>query len=199
MKAAPSYQPRIVTELSTFVTQAAVSSELQKQVAVDVQAAANAIGRRDLRNDAPNTVVDIEGAHLFLAKLRQVNFAGGNLRNIYLDGAILNDADFSGANLGSCVLNHANLTNGNLSGADLTGSYLVGTILKYANATHANLTDIDFIGANFTGANLADADFDNSTLTGAKFTGAKLAGALWPKNIPPPTGWVRQHNGRLKG
>ena len=63
---------------------------------------------------------------------------------------------------------------------------LFGTNFNDAGLLGANLT-----GASFGSANLKGADLSGANLTGAKFTYANLTGALWPKNVPPPAGWVR--------
>jgi len=81
-----------------------------------------------------------------------------------------------GTNFNDAGLLGANLTNAGLTNASLDGAGLLG----------ANLT-----GASFGSANLKGADLSGANLTGAKFTYANLTGALWPKNVPPPAGWVR--------
>lgn len=64
--------------------------------------------------------------------LRDVSFAGANLRNAQLRGSRLIDVDFGGAILAEADLREATLIRVNLSGADMCGADLRGTDLRRA-------------------------------------------------------------------
>ena len=68
--------------------------------------------------------VCVEVAREKNADLGGANLRGANLRGAYLRGANLGGADLRGANLGGADLRGANLRGANLGGADLRGAYL---------------------------------------------------------------------------
>jgi hypothetical protein len=68
-------------------------------------------------------------------------------------------------------------------------------------AQDGQTTVVDFDGAqlvfaqlsalHLSRANFSKADLGTTNLTGADLFGANLTEAKWPKNLPAPSGWVR--------
>ena len=78
-----------------------------------------------------------------------INLYGANLR-----GADLRETDLRGANLRGTDLRETDLRGANLRGADLYEVNLRETDLRGANLYGANLSGADLSGANLSGANL---------------------------------------------
>jgi uncharacterized protein YjbI with pentapeptide repeats len=98
-------------------------------------------------------------------KIGQRNFAGLNLRGVYLVEADLRYADFSGVALNGSNCSYANFQSVNLRGADLRG----------ANFQFANLQQVDLRGADLRGADLRDANTIGSILDDSNLQGALLS------------------------
>jgi PAS domain S-box-containing protein len=98
-------------------------------------------------------------------KIGQRNFAGLNLRGVYLVEADLRYADFSGVALNGSNCSYANFQSVNLRGADLRG----------ANFQFANLQQVDLRGADLRGADLRDANTTGSILDDSNLQGALLS------------------------
>jgi hypothetical protein len=124
--------------------------EQERWTSPDIQAAATVIGRRYAKRDIER--INLYGAYLVHAYLRDADLTRARLRDAKLIGAILDGADLTGADL-----SHANL-----DGADLTG---------------ADLRDTDLTGAQLDGAKLTGAQLDGAKLTGADLHGAILTEA----------------------
>jgi hypothetical protein len=112
------------------------------EVRPDIQAAFTVIGRRDAERDAVR--IDLFGANLHFAKLRDAN----------LERAVLTDADLRfailpGARLGKAVFLGADLADAHLDGADLRGANLRGADLKGADLTGVDLSDADLDGVRW--------------------------------------------------
>ena len=107
-------------------------------------------------------VIDLDGADLSNAYLREANLNGVNL-----SGTNLNHADMTGAYLHFAKLNLASLHTvclhkASLSRADMAGAKLIAADLSDAYLEKANLSKADMTGAYFSGANL-----DRANLGGA--------------------------------
>jgi hypothetical protein len=76
-------------------------------------------------------------------------------------------------------------------GAQLVFAQLSALHLSRANFSKADLGTTNLTGAGLTRANLAGANLSGADLTGADLFGANLTEAKWPKNLPAPSGWVR--------
>jgi hypothetical protein len=122
-------------------------------------AAWNAWRAENLRAD-----VDLSGANLREANLREADLRGANLRE-----ADLGEADLRWANLSG-----ADLTGADLSGADLTGADLRGANLVETNLREAILRGANLVKTNLREANLSGAWLEASTLLGTDLTGANL-------------------------
>jgi uncharacterized protein YjbI with pentapeptide repeats len=144
------------------------------------------LNKADLRG------VDLRGANLYAADLREVNLQGANLRGATLTlanlrGANLWEANFQGAILAYTDLQDTTHLDTNFSGAILQEAKLQGVIflgvdfqganLQGANFQGTTLIEADFSGANLSGANLKGADLRGSDLQGANLTEANLQGA----------------------
>ena len=95
------------------------------------------------------TPINLSGADLREADLRNIQLLGADLRNANLSGADLRNANLSGADL----------KNANLSGADLTQAYLQGADLKKANLRNATLRGAKLTKTVLKRANKKGADF----------------------------------------
>jgi uncharacterized protein YjbI with pentapeptide repeats len=132
----------------------------------------------------------LEGAVLFGATLRHVDFAAAKLQ-----GALLGNSDLRSANLAcaatrlhpkatemqcthleGAALDGAHLEDANLAGAQLPGASLVTAHLQGAALDGANLQGAWLVGANLQGASLDEADLRGASLENADLKGASLDG-----------------------
>lgn len=102
----------------------------------------------------------------------QINLYGANLA-----GADLRDLDFRYANLVNVNLAGANARKVNLAVADARNVNLTGADARHANLEGAALLNAHLAGANLAGANLATAHLAGANLTGANLIAADLAAA----------------------
>lgn len=110
---------------------------------------------------------DLNGALVFIGKLRNTN-----LSEAFLVEAVMNYADLSGANLAVADLHNANLQHANLADAAFYGANLIG-----ANLSNARLKGAIFDNALLDSANLKFAqDWTVEQLSKAK----SLKGATMP-------------------
>jgi len=158
--------------------------------APDVQAAITILGRWRVRlRESPDIDLhgaELQGANLRDAQLLKANLAGAHLQgadlsSAQLDGAVLSSALLHGAKLSSAQL-HAYLEGAQLQGADLSsaqlqGAYLVGAQLQRANLTGAQLQGAYLSGAQLQQAYLALAQLQEARLDYAQLQGASLSGA----------------------
>jgi Pentapeptide repeats (8 copies) len=79
----------------------------------------------------------------------------------------LDGADLSLANLREAFLNNANLSGANLSQADLSHAGLRSADLRHANLSDANLREAKLGDADLSGAKLIKADLQSADLRGA--------------------------------
>lgn len=127
--------------------------------------------------------VQLAGADLRGARLRNANLSGADVRGAQLGGADLAYTSLAGAKLGTAHLNQAAMLGANLRNADVSRADLSG-----ANLAYAVLKGADLSGANLRGADLTNADLQGAKIEGADFTSAKLAQAVWVDgSICPPT------------
>ncbi len=146
-----------------------------REINIDIQLALNIITNPDidqyLRRDIFNlSYVDIRGANLCGANLKnfdlgqsilyRANLIDANLQNANLNGAVLSAANLNGANLA-----WANLTGAILNAANLYGTNLNHADLRCANLFLANLQQANLSGANLDGANLREAEFSANKAT----------------------------------
>jgi uncharacterized protein YjbI with pentapeptide repeats len=130
-----------------------------------------------------DTIVDLSGADLTEAYLREARLVNTNLGVQGLPTPHVERTDLSGANLSGAILLGANLQAAILEGADLSGA-LVGSTdpnlpwhpenadfegvdLSDADLSGAELVAVDLREANLEGANLEDADLSEANLEGA--------------------------------
>ncbi len=111
--------------------------------------------------------IDLRGASLVKADLKNVILIGADL-----SGADLRFAKLNGANLEGAMLEKVRLNEANLNGAVMVKSKLLGTNLK---------------GANLKDANLEGADLRRVDLDGARLEGANLRGAFYSKESKKET------------
>lgn len=151
----------------------------------DVQAAVEAIGRRDPTYDRTDQVPNLSNACLVAAQLMTLKLRGPML----LDGT-----DLRGANLDEVDLRQASLVDTNLAGAILTCADLTEAILAHVDLTEAFLSHAILTRADLREATLAGAELHDATLTGADLRGADVSNieydrsTKWPDGFkPPPT------------
>jgi uncharacterized protein YjbI with pentapeptide repeats len=134
----------------------------------------------------------LEGAILFNAKLRKVDFTAADLRGARLSqsdlrGAIFNCAvkfgatksvgfDQKCAHLEGADLSGAQLEDVWLDGAQLQGANIIDAALQGATLDDANLQGAWLISTNLQGASLKHTDLRGATLEGADLGGATLKG-----------------------
>ncbi|WP_017537860.1 pentapeptide repeat-containing protein [Nocardiopsis halophila] len=141
-------------------------AEHSERPSTDVQAALTVIGRRPRRPEANQVDLhgtDLQGAHLWGARLRNVN-----LENSHLEGVVL-----TGAHLENAFLERAHLKGAKLLFAHLQGAYLQGAHLENAELWNAHLERAHLEGAHFEHADLTDAHLKHAHLEGAFLAGAK--------------------------
>ena len=113
----------------------------------DVQAALTVITRSPLSDKARFVTLDsldMRGAMLPNANLRQMSLVGTQLEGSWLRNADLQGASLSGGRLKKCVLMRANLSGSNLDRADL----------REVDLRDADLREASLIAADLTGADL---------------------------------------------
>jgi len=123
------------------------------------------------------TFLDLSGIYLVgvdLNPLRQL----GSLRQLNLSGADLSGANLRDFNLSSTDLEGACLVNANLRRADLSFAELNNADLCGADLSNANLHGASLENADLRDATLSCADLNSADLTGADLSGADLAGAI---------------------
>jgi hypothetical protein len=119
----------------------------------------------------------LQGIHLEHARLRRANFDSSDVRQGYLNFAVLPDASLDGANFRDSHLN----------GADLEDASL-----KHADLTNADLSDVDFTGVSLTDADLTNANLAN--LRWSNIKDLKNANIYGVKNAPNGfVAWAKQH------
>ena len=112
------------------------------------------------------------------AYLREADLSGANLRGAKLRGATLFVANLHEADLSGAILSGANLFEADLSGAILSGAILSGAFLSRANLSGADLRDAKLIKAELRDADLRDAKLIKAELHDADLRGADLRGAI---------------------
>lgn len=134
------------------VRQAAIEETVTTLKLLDWQR--NAAVLRFLRDEGliggQDEVIDLSGADLSGADLRNVNLAG-----VTMDGADLTNAHLHGATLTGASLSDAILTD-----ADLTGARLGGAVLTSAELSGANLRGAILAGADLAGAKIKQQQFN---------------------------------------
>ena len=138
---------------------------------VEAIQALHALGGQDFM------AVDLEGAELDRADLRDSKFGFGRLARASLRDAQLYFADFQSASLDAANLERANLWAANLAEASLRGTKLNGAKLQHGQLGNAELTDAELAGAFLMQATLVDATLTNASLEGAFLIDARLANA----------------------
>jgi hypothetical protein len=153
--------------------------------AVDVQAAATVIGRRD--RPAPRLEkIDLRGTCLANVNLDDAYLDGAMLDAAYLDGALFGSASLVNASFNVATMAGVNLTNSNLTGAGIIMANLSDSFLSYADLTGVILSGTDLSGANFV-----DTDLTDSALDGIYYD----ATTKWPQGFTPPPS--RPHKDRF--
>jgi hypothetical protein len=125
-----------------------------------------------------DTIVDLSGANLRDANLREARLVNTNLG---VQGFLTphdERTDLSGADLSGAILLGANLKGAILKGANLSGAW-VGTTdpnLPW-HPKNADLEGVDLSNANLSGAELVTLDLSETDLSGADLSGANLSEA----------------------
>jgi uncharacterized protein YjbI with pentapeptide repeats len=122
---------------------------------------ADLIGFHDFDPKVHAPIIDLGGANLNSADLKEAILSGVNLINTNLRGANLNETD---------------LITANLIGTDLRGADLKGADLSSSNPEGANLEDASLEGTNLMGAFLIGANLSGADLKGANLSSADLRG-----------------------
>src|SRR5918995_470939 len=125
-----------------------------------------------------DTIVDLSGANLRDANLREARLVNTSLG---VQGFLTphdERTDLSGADLSGAILLGANLKGAILKGANLSGAW-VGTTDPKApwHPENADLEGADLSDANLSGAELVALDLTETDLSGADLSGANLSEA----------------------
>ncbi len=118
--------------------------------------------------------VDLEGANLNGADLRNAVLKQSNLSGVKLDNAMLANADLSYSTLANASLVNADMKQSNLKGADLSYTDLSEADLKNARLEEANLYNAILVNAKLEQVNLRDTDLEGANLDGADMKNANL-------------------------
>ena len=121
--------------------------------------------------------LDLSGASLTGANLRNINLTGANLTGANLSWSNLNHANFSGACLHQANLHSATLHNANFDRAILSRATFSKVDLRLATLQETDLNWADLAGADLSGANLQKAQLNQTNLEQAKLNNAILIGA----------------------
>ena len=121
--------------------------------------------------------VNLQGANLEGVNLQGANLEGVNLQYVNLQGANLEGVNLRNADLRNASLQGADLRNANLEGVNLQGANLEGADLRNANLQYVNLRYANLQGANLRYADLEGANLRNADLRNANLQGASLRNA----------------------
>jgi len=116
------------------------------------------------RQEHPEVVPDLHGAHFKEGRFSRANFSGADLTLAYFGHADLTGADLNNANLSEASLRRANFSKANLREAKLVRADLTGSDFFGATLTNANLSAAYLERTNLTKANCDDAILANSDL-----------------------------------
>ena len=115
----------------------------------------------------------LENAYLGGVNLQETRLSGVNLEKAYLCGANLQKAKLFVVNLEKASLNDANLRGAWMIRADLQGTYLYNANLQGANLSYANLRETEWLGT----ANLEGAQLCMADLQDVDLLGTNLQNA----------------------
>jgi uncharacterized protein YjbI with pentapeptide repeats len=153
-----------------------------------------------------HSVIDLDGADLTTARLRDANFREVDLSGTHLHRADMSQAKLAGANLSRADMSRAQLVGADLRGADLSEVDLSEAFMYDAVLTGASLRKSLLPGAQLNGANLRGTDFTGAILRGSDLPGAnllrkhipewfnlpevELSGAVYDENTTWPEGFT---------
>jgi Protein kinase domain/Pentapeptide repeats (8 copies) len=150
----------------------------------DVDAAMLAVvGHTDQTTTGDLSNLDLTGAALEQANLRTVD-----LRGTILSNSVLAETDLRDAFLDEAVLRGADMMGAVLARANLEGADLSGATLWRANLWATRLQAADLAGADLREASLIEANLIDADLTGADLTGADLRNATGSSSTRWPDG-----------
>jgi hypothetical protein len=135
-----------------------------------------------LINRDPHPIVNLAGADLSGADLKDFGPGGADLAGVNLSGADLSNANLSGAYLAGANLSNARLIGTNLRFAQLFNQQ-PNLPAETANLSGANLTGADLSGADMIQAIFSNVNFTNASLKGADLTGANVSQVIWKNTI----------------
>jgi hypothetical protein len=121
------------------------------------------------REQYPEILPDLSGAHLSRVSLNDVRLSRANLSR-----ANLSDAHLRRAHLRGARLSNAHLRGARLSGTDLSGADLQGADLRETDLSGAHLRETDLSRANLSRTDLSSAHLIRVDLSSADFSGARL-------------------------
>ena len=152
------YHWTIVEILSAFIREKRPLNSTNP-VGIDIQAALTVIGRRKVKQDPNDKVIDLRKISLVGVELH-TNFSKADFGGTYLRNANFSGANLSDANLSLTDLIGADLSNANLNGADLDNTHLDDSPQPYEyeypeDPRYAIPLDYDSTAANLNGADLS--------------------------------------------
>ena len=136
------------------------------------------LGETSLVNSYGGTIVDVSGADLRDANLREARLVNTSLGAQGFLTPHAERTDLSGADLSGAIMLGANLTGAILKGADLSGAWVGTTDPNMPwHPKNADLEGVDLGDANLRGAELATLDLTETDLSGADLSDANLSEA----------------------
>lgn len=129
------------------------------------------------RDEHPDVMPDLSGAHLEGSHLERINLQNADLRNVKLRGAYLDRAYLQGANLDRAELQRAQLVDVDLQGAHLWNTHLSRAYLQDAKLQGAYMQHCDLLGAYLMNACLKHTNLQNAELIETNLSGADLTNA----------------------
>jgi hypothetical protein len=154
-------------------------------VPADVQAALNAIGRRNTKLDPPDARI----------KLRSCNLSFYDLSRFSLMNADVTRSSFSHAQMADVSLEFAECEGCDFFGADMSRARMLRIDCPECRFDYANLSDAVMMEGRFSRATFVSAHMEHADLEGSDLFEANLSGASLKRTNLLNTFCVRAHFG----
>ena len=170
--------------LSDEVTQHPVANPVMS-LPIDIQSALTVLIRRNVDNEEEDQRLNLSGADLSGADLRDANLIKADLTGTILISANLARAKLINAWLAESNLYDAFLIEADFHGADLRATNLCEVDLFSGNLREASLHYANLRGARSSRVDLGRAMLNEADLNGAILKDANLEGTVFCKTIMP--------------
>ncbi|MCP4582741.1 MAG: hypothetical protein GY839_14115 [candidate division Zixibacteria bacterium] len=122
--------------------------------------------------------VHLEGAHIVLSNLQEVNLDESFLQYVVIDSCNLTGASLTRANLNHATMDSIVLTYASLDNVDMRDAFLIYSNLQGANFSEADLENSSLHKCDLRGAILYGANLRNAALTSVDLKNASLVSAI---------------------